>query len=370
MGLTSFLSGINLNLINRFRELKQFEMLRRKGRPMDPIRKKILVWIGLTCMWSLIATGQVLAHAGHKHDAGDPSITLPAVVAQVNGVDIPISAVWNQLKQALKRHVSQGHKLTMAQEKAEAKKLIEDAISQELLSQKGKMLGIQVTPEMIDEKIRVTKTRFRSEKQFQKRLASMELTLEQYKEELKPKLLIDALVSREISPQVKIDPSKVKEYYENNKKLFWHEEQRRASVILIKIDRNQGPKADQMAKEKIQSLSRRATEGADFNELARKNSQDSLAEKGGDLGFFNRKRMLKAFSEKAFNMKLGELSEAFETKHGFHLLKVTGIRPEGYKPFDAVKGKIEKSLKKRETSEQTKAYVKALKKKASVKLYF
>ncbi len=67
--------------------------------------------------------------------------------------------------------------------------------------------------------------------------------------------------------------------------------------------------------------------GTEFNGLAEKFSQDSLASKGGDLGFFEKNKMFPPFSERAFSMKVGEVSEIFKTQHGFHILKVTDKKP-------------------------------------------
>ena len=67
--------------------------------------------------------------------------------------------------------------------------------------------------------------------------------------------------------------------------------------------------------------------GADFAELAKEYSQDpGSAKKGGSLGYFGRGRMVPPFEEKAFSMKIGEISEPIETRYGWHIIKVTGRR--------------------------------------------
>ena len=141
-------------------------------------------------------------------------------------------------------------------------------------------------------------------------------------------------------------------------------------MILIKIDSSKGPKAGQIAKKKIESIYKEANGGADFSELAKKYSQDSLAEKGGDLGYFTMRKMLKAFSERAFRMEPDSIAKPFLTKLGWHILKTTGKRQGGYKPFKEVEGKIKKSLKDGKTSEASKAYLQMLRQNADVKIYF
>jgi peptidyl-prolyl cis-trans isomerase SurA len=64
-------------------------------------------------------------------------------------------------------------------------------------------------------------------------------------------------------------------------------------------------------------------DGADFEEIARKKSQDpSVVDNGGSLGYFSAFQMVYAFEEAAYNMKIGEVSEPVKTQFGYHLLKV------------------------------------------------
>ena len=110
--------------------------------------------------------------------------------------------------------------------------------------------------------------------------------------------------------------------------------------------------------------------GADFGALAQQHSQDSLAAKGGDLGFFTKKQMLPAFSSRAFKMKVGEVSEIFRTGHGFHVIKVTDRKPESLSSFATEKGKIEKFLANKKISQATRDYIENLRKEARIKTYF
>ena len=110
--------------------------------------------------------------------------------------------------------------------------------------------------------------------------------------------------------------------------------------------------------------------GTEFSGLAKKFSQDSLASKGGDLGFFEKKKMFPPFSERAFSMEVGEVSGIFKTKHGLHILKVTGKKPGVNRSFENEKENIRKTLMERKSSQATRAYVQNLKKQADLKTYF
>ena len=63
--------------------------------------------------------------------------------------------------------------------------------------------------------------------------------------------------------------------------------------------------------------------GEKFEDLAKEFSDDlSNKEKGGDLGFFQRRRMVQEFDEAAFNLNVGEVSDIVKTRFGYHLIRV------------------------------------------------
>ena len=65
-----------------------------------------------------------------------------------------------------------------------------------------------------------------------------------------------------------------------------------------------------------------------FGELAKQYSQDpGSAKNGGDLGFFGRGTMVKSFEEAAFKMKPNQVSDPVESEFGYHIIKLTAIKP-------------------------------------------
>lgn len=84
-----------------------------------------------------------------------------------------------------------------------------------------------------------------------------------------------------------------------------------------------------------------------FAELAKQYSQDpGSAQKGGDLGFFGRGMMVKPFEDAVFGQKEGEISEVVESDFGYHIIKVTGIKPAKLRPLAEVRADIEGELKR------------------------
>lgn len=89
----------------------------------------------------------------------------------------------------------------------------------------------------------------------------------------------------------------------------------RASHILVKTR----PEAVKIKKE-IESGQ------ISFEDAAREYSLCPSGQNGGDLGYFNRKQMVQQFSDTAFDLKVGQISDPVGTKFGWHIIKTTAKR--------------------------------------------
>jgi peptidyl-prolyl cis-trans isomerase C len=76
--------------------------------------------------------------------------------------------------------------------------------------------------------------------------------------------------------------------------------------------------------------------GEDFAKVATQLSKDPGGE-GGDLGWFTKDRMVPEFSDAAFKLKEGEVSEPVHTQFGWHIIKVEGVRTKSFPPFEQIK---------------------------------
>ncbi|HKW37725.1 MAG TPA: SurA N-terminal domain-containing protein [Burkholderiales bacterium] len=158
-------------------------------------------------------------------------------------------------------------------------------------------------------------------------------------------LSADSLLASE-----QIEPGEARKYYEANLSKYGEPEQRRASHILISVKSGASDEDKRKARERAQKVlaELRASPGR-FAELARKESGDpGSAAQGGDLGYFSRGMMVRPFEEAAFHLKPGQISDLVESDFGFHIIKVTGIKPGKMKSFEQVRPEIELLLKKQQ----------------------
>lgn len=120
--------------------------------------------------------------------------------------------------------------------------------------------------------------------------------------------------------------------YEDRVKAIPAQQEIRARHILVKTE----DEAKKVAKE--------VEGGADFAESAKKYSQDSGGEGGGDLGYFTRGQMVKAFEDAAFALEKGKVSAPVQSDFGWHIIKLEDKRDRQPPSFEEVKDQITASL--------------------------
>ena len=117
-----------------------------------------------------------------------------------------------------------------------------------------------------------------------------------------------------------------------------------ARHILLKTE-GKSDAEKKALKAKAEDLLKQLKNGADFAELAKKNSEDGTAEQGGDLGWFVRNQMVPEFDSVAFTLKPKELSGVVTSQFGYHIIQVLEKDPAKLKPFEEVKDELAKEVR-------------------------
>lgn len=140
--------------------------------------------------------------------------------------------------------------------------------------------------------------------------------------------------------------------YDEDPKRYVTPERRRASHILIEAA--PGAEADAKALAQAQELERQLRAGADFAALARKYSNDpASAGKSGDLGEIGRGLLPPELEAAVYALKNpGEISAPVHTRFGYHLVKVTGLKPEVRRSFESARAELVETARKRRGEER------------------
>ncbi|MDI9233714.1 SurA N-terminal domain-containing protein [Limnohabitans lacus] len=157
-----------------------------------------------------------------------------------------------------------------------------------------------------------------------------------------------------LQKSINLPEQDLKTYYEQNMQRLAGKEERRASHILITAAKD-APAADRTkARAKADELLAAVRKSPkSFADVARKNSQDpGSAAKGGDLDFFAKGAMVKAFEDAAFALKKGEISDVVESEFGFHIIELTDIKAPKAPSFEAMRPQLEADLRKQQAQRQ------------------
>ena len=171
-------------------------------------------------------------------------------------------------------------------------------------------------------------------------------------EELKKRVVVEAFLKKKVEEEAKIGDAELQEFYNKNKDKFKTGDQVHASHILVKTEAE------------AQDILKQLKAGGKFEELAKKHSIDAAAAKGGDLGWFGKGAMLPEFEKAVFALKEGDMSGIVKTKFGYHIIKLTGKRPAGIRPFDEVKDQLKAAILPEKQQEVFKKLKEDLKKNA------
>ena len=156
-----------------------------------------------------------------------------------------------------------------------------------------------------------------SDKSLEEILESQGSNIGELEDEIRRTLALSKYLDNRVDDEEKIS------YFESNINAF-NGEKVKASHILIDTTKLKTAAELETAKQKIEEVKKEIDNGADFAETAREYSTCPSAEKGGDIGFFQRKgSLVEEFAEAAFSMKVGEISEPVKTQFGYHIIKVT-----------------------------------------------
>jgi peptidyl-prolyl cis-trans isomerase D len=149
---------------------------------------------------------------------------------------------------------------------------------------------------------------------------------------------------------ITLNEQDLKSYYEQNLQRLSSKEERRASHILITAAKDAPEAEKKTARAKAEELLKLVkAKPASFADVARKNSQDpGSAVKGGDLDFFGRGAMVKAFEDAAFGMKKSDISDLVESEFGYHIIQLTDIKAAKAQSFESLRPAMEADLKKQQ----------------------
>ena len=175
-------------------------------------------------------------------------------------------------------------------------------------------------------------------------------------EEIKDQLLIESLLKKKLIADAKGTDEELKAYYDAHKEEFKKDGEIDTRHVVVKTE------------DEAKQILAKAQKGEDFAELARKYSLDPNAKaSGGDIGYHPKGTLVPEYEAAAFKLKkVGQISGVVKTQFGYHVIKLEGMKPSTYVPFEEVKDFIKQKIGQEKQKELFEKYIADLKKSAKI----
>lgn len=162
------------------------------------------------------------------------------------------------------------------------------------------------------------------------------------------------LSAENLAAQVAVSEEEITAYYQDHANQFGQAEERQASHILIGVAATASAAEKTAAMDKARKVLQEVKQNpGNFAQLAKQYSQDTgSAAQGGDLGYFGRGAMVKPFEDVAFKMAAGEISELVQSDFGYHIIKLTAIKPAKLRSQQEAHDEISQELKKQKAGKK------------------
>lgn len=293
-------------------------------------------------MRSLVLLGSLLialTFAGCKREAGTSANNAGSgeVAARVGSVDIPLSKVDRLIEQGLRGQTEKKlSDLTPVELAAARLQALDSLITEEVLFQRARQENIQVSDEEVRNQIQGgIQQEGMSADDFQKKLKDVGLTENEFQEEQRRKMVISKLQEKMSVVKPPTD-REIADYFNQNQEQFKIGRGVELSAIIVDPADNKAKNdaiGEEAAKQKIETIYNQLKSGSDFATVARVQSEDLSAYKGGDLGFFSEQALAQAgfptqLVQAFYAMREGDITPPVPAGGRFFIFKLTAKRTQ------------------------------------------
>ena len=242
------------------------------------------------------------------------------------------------------------------------KQLTEDFVMRTLLANEVKRKKIAATEKEIQAAMEQIKANIPPDKNLKEFLKENNVS----RDDIDLGVRIQKLAAMETGGKIKPSEKEISKFYADNKDKFTTGESVHVRHILVAIDARDDEKIKAEKKAKIECLRKQVLAGADFAEVAKKNSDCPSKENGGDLGEIKRGQTVKPFEDAAFSQEIKTVGPVVSTEFGHHVLQVLGRTPAKTVGLDEVKEQISLYLEQQKQADAFSKMMARLKKNAVI----
>lgn len=197
-------------------------------------------------------------------------------------------------------------------------------------------------------------------------LHSLGKTKREYRQDKEEEIIYHYMQGQQRRSQSLVSPVRIETYYNENKDRFYREDE--VHLRMIQLTRTENDTDETLQQRSAQVLARLKA-GEKFEDIAKDISQGYNRAKGGDMGWMQRSSFKPEFSDVAFKLNKGEVSEPIVLPEGAYLLFVEDRHYAGIQPLDEVRDIIERTLVTQMTRQSQERWLERLRRNGYVKHY-
>ena len=248
-----------------------------------------------------------------------------------------------------------------AQVREQSKDLLRDLIDESLMVQKAKDLDINVETDVVKQLDDIRKkNNYSTLEDLETAIEKEGLNYEDYKDQIRRQLLMRNVMEREIGSRIQLSQADARKFYEAHKEEFKSPGMVRLGQILVSTDKRKPDEAEKRANEALAELKA----GQRFAEVAKKYSDGSSAEQGGDVGFMKEGTLAPDIAAVVGKLDINEFSNPIQTKYGYIILKVQERYSPGIPKFEEVEQRVEEVLYEEQMRPRYREYLTRLRKES------
>lgn len=295
------------------------------------------------------------------------ALVLPDTVAVVDGTEIKKDELEKAFANLLAARKMPVDAIPPEQRMQGYRMVLDEIIIDKLLAKKS--ADTKVSDDEVKAQWDRIKGNFGSEEELKKQVEAAGETIDKVKKGLHDRLAEEHWIDSQVKDKADVTDAEAEDFYKKNPEAFKQPEEVRASHILVKVDKDAKPEVVEEKKKAAQAIADRVKKGEDFGKLAKEVSEDpSAKENSGDLDFFKKDAMVPEFSNAAFAMKKGEISDPVRSEFGFHVIKVTDRHDAETVPLEKAKPQLMAYLKNQKKQAEVEKVIKDVREKADVKI--
>jgi peptidyl-prolyl cis-trans isomerase SurA len=266
--------------------------------------------------------------------------------------------------------------------------ILETLIDNQILIHQAGKLGLLATDDEVDREVKKAQSPY-NDQDFERMLKDRNLTLDDFKREIRRSLTTQKVLNREVTSKINITEADIAAFYNQHRAEFNVIEPRYhlARILVTALADPQGhdpnkAQNDGEARKKIDDVLGKLQAGADFSTLAMTYSEDgATAANGGDMGIVPEsslqmalKRTDPATRENILKLKAGQYTPVMRLSDpaGYQIVKLISVEPAGLRELSdqRVQQDIRKQLEDRREQLLKTAYFEVMRSQAKIRNYY